>query len=273
MTRLTGRIAAALLVGSGAVLALPMSPVFAAGCGATITVDDGPQLSSSNVSVPVGDCVTFANKASTPIRVDIGPYHSKSVGAGKSATYPATATGSHQGTVSQYPLTAVNQAPVTVTVTSPPSSSPAPTPTHTTSTTHHGGGNGSGGSPTGPDVAPKPKGHHGHGKKSGAGAGPSPTVSLPPIPPLSTTSARPDGGANPLVAPGQTLTPTPLASAGTGPSQSPAAAAVHPASSDGPSRGLPAAIAAVLILGGAGGLARVLRSSAVDGGRDRRRRS
>lgn len=272
VTRFTVSAAATLLLGSGALLGVSVEPASAAGCSATITVDGGPspQLSSSNVSVARGDCVTFVNKTSTSIDVVIKPFN-KSIAASKSANYPATATGTHKGSVSYSgdPI-GLSSSPVSVDVTSAPASSSSPTPSHSTPSTGRGGGHGKNGGATGPEVANKPKGRH--GKKAGAGPGPSPTVKLPPIPPLSTISPRSNNGTDPLVAPGQTLIPTPVPSAGVGTvSPSPAAATVH-ASSDGPSRGLPAAIAAVLILGVVAGLARVLRSPAVDNGSWWRRR-
>jgi hypothetical protein len=89
-------------------------------------------------------------------------------------------------------------------------------------------------------------------------------VSLPPIPPLSTVSSAPDPGTHPTVAPNLTDSPSDPAEPGLAVSTAPASPAASTRQSDtgGSSRGLPAAVAVVLILGAAAGLVRVLRRDA-----------
>lgn len=257
---LTVTVPALALSGLG-VLAAP--EVAAASCK-TVTISDGPAVSPSHVSVTTAGCVTFTNHASSAIQVKIDSYDSGRVTSGHASTYQATTVGTHSGRVYQFILGAFSKSTsVSVSVTPASTSSPKPTP-HKSS--KHGG---SSPSPThsrrvtGPDVAPSPKHHHhhSHGSHRGGGAaGPSPTVSLPPLPPLSTVTSNPQPGTNPLVAPSASpsaddgfgglasLSPSPSVSVLSGPVESTGDSDV----------GLPAAVAALLILGVGSGLARVV---------------
>lgn len=210
------------------------------------------QLDVSAVTVTNGACVRFHNKTNATAIIDVrGTSYRQSVPAGGITTGSENYTATTTATVDAVSALRSGNSTITVRESSPsPSTSPSasatksphltPSPTtspHVTKSASH---------------SPKPRKHQGK-------------LSLPPLPPL------PSGGisgkvvpSNPLVAPGE-VAPSGQSVSGTQPV--PVATVIEPAVDS--KRGLPIAIAAVVLLGLICGYGRAVLSTS--GGSDRHR--
>jgi plastocyanin len=273
VVRKSGLIAAVGLTAGLSGVAFAPAASAATSCASTTTVTIsattsvagltlGLTMSPTVLSVHVGDCVAFDNTTKDTVTVSAtGSSYNVQLPQGTTtppgADFAPKSAGAAvvDATPSNLPAaTAITILPATVpTVT--PSPNPSKSPAHPSS----------GGSPK-----PKSSGH-----SSTAGASPNPTktsstkhskrlphgltgVSLPPLPPLpSNQETAVPLGTNPLVAPGLTAAPAPTTTA----SQAAMVVAgpIEPLSGNG--RGLPEAIAILLVLGLITGWGRVLLAS------------
>jgi hypothetical protein len=269
-------VASLLLALSGTMITV-VDHAAAASCTASVTIS-GPHsgqltLSPSGPTVQLGGCVSYSN--STPAKVTLtvtqsGGTKTASIPQSSSATVKPAAAGKATVSATEPILlglggTAKGSGSITVKAApkSTPSSSASAHPTGKHSST-----------PTAkPDVAPHPKKHHKakHGNAKHA-PGPHATgIQLPPLPPLPTAGITTlPKASNPVVAPGPATAPpitdtsTPVAAVISGP--------IEPGASNG--RGLPEAIAVLVVLGLVSGWGRVLLASPapVDGDPDGRHR-
>lgn len=229
-------VLAALL---GALVALfPAGPAEAATCSRTVHVQGTVlqvELAPSSVAVRKGSCVVFVNDLAIPVTVSVEPDFDRQVPPGGRVSYPARLVGAHD--MSAGTLVFEDTGTVTVrrapqpsrTSSPPPSKTPPPSSPGSRSPEPPGGS-------SGPRVAPTP-----------AFTGfPTPSVSTPPGTPPSVAgpSERPD-------LPSPTASPTGIV-----------AGPIEPASGRG--AGLPAAVAALSIVGAGAGLVRVLLAEPVD---------
>lgn len=245
-------VAAAAAGVVGSVGALTTGVAAASSCRVVIVQNDPPvglALSPKSTDVAYAGCVQFSDNAvGPPVTVTVQGGYTVTLDYGESTgprnSYQATASGTHDVTAANGAGTA--HGTITVGASPSPSSSPSassssPAPSPRPSVTRSG---------SGPRVAPTPK------------ATRPPTLRPPPVGPLPSagrTLTRP--GVTPTVvppAPTPTSTPSPVAVAA-GPVQPPT----------GRGLGLPAAIAAMALVGVATALLRVLlaHAPAVDGRR------
>lgn len=235
-------------------------------CAATLVISSGVgtlSVSPSTATLAVGKCVTFSNNSDQTARVTVtGPGASWTVNLkhGQTGDYVAAAVGKHPASVAELLLSAT----ATITVDkakagasdSPsasasrsgsrsPSSSASPSSSHSNS--------------------PTPK-THGHTKS------PIPTLSIPPgltESPYTVTSQGP--GSSPIVA-GRVPASVPVQVTPTDPVTSVPAQSVALTGSAGDSDRLPLVIAAVLAIGEALAIMRVLLGVPVDSARRRGRK-
>jgi hypothetical protein len=255
-------VVASLLVALSGTMIAVVDHAAAAACTATVKISDpnGSQLtlSPSSVSVVLGGCVTYSNSTTGTVTLTVTETGTTTktakVTEGSTATVKPAAAGKASVTANGGLLNLVKgSGSITVKpqAKSGPSSSASPQPSGKHSSTPT----------TKPDVAPHPKHNH---KKSKAGKGkhtPRPHatgIKLPPLPPLPTAGiAALPKASNPVVAPGPVSAPavtdtsTPVAAIVSGP--------IEPGSSNG--RGLPEAIAVLVVLGLVSGWGRVLLAS------------
>jgi hypothetical protein len=228
------------------------SPAAAAGC-ASMTLGVGG-LQPSSLAIPYSGCVQFRNATALPATFSVSPDYRRSVAPGSTTpvaqAYVGRSAGSHRVTATS----ALSHATGTITVAASPSPSPSPKPSHSPApsqsasprpTPRPTGSHSPGG--TGPKVAPSPsqppgtsRGHGGHGGSQGRQTGGKQGPPATPAPPQEPTVPIP------------LQTPRVVA---TGPLESPSDRAV----------GLPAAVAGLLVVGGATALVRVLLAEPVDG--------
>ena len=247
------RIAAAVVGATsvGAVALVIQVPAAQAASCRSVTVSGGPvglSLSPQNTSVPYGGCVQFTDQAlgqDVTITVAGGYKVTLQFGANTSGktNYQATAPGRHVLTADNGSATAQGR----ITVGPAPSHSPSPSPSASRSPSPQPAQSSS--SPTtGPQVAKSPHRHSRH--------------------PIALPSAHP-----PPVAPGVSVTPgvaPSVAGSPPGPLQTTTPAAVAVASGPlepptGRSLGLPAALAALVLIGVGTAVVRVvLAEPAVD---------
>jgi hypothetical protein len=253
LPRVAGAVTAvAPLFAAGLLVQMPSAQ--AASCR-TVTVNGGPvglSLSPQNTSVPYGGCVQFSDQAlgqDVTITVAGGYKVTLQFGANTSGNtnYRATAPGSHKLTADNGAATSTGRITVGNAPSNSPSPSRSPAPSRSSSPQPTSS---SSSSTTGPQVARSP--HRGGGR------------------PVALPSAHP-----PPVAPGVSATPgvvPSVAGSPPGPLQSTSPA---PVVADGPlepptgrSLGLPAALAALVLIGVGTAVVRVvLAEPVVDDGR------
>jgi hypothetical protein len=197
-------------------------------------------LDPDHYDIPYNGCVQFVNQTAANTTITVGDRYSQTLGPNENTT----ASRSYRGTTSgRQPVTATSgpagsSAQGSISVGAAPERSPSPaTSNHPTKTA----------TPT--PAAPPP---------GSAGAGPQ----VAPTPSRSHTPAHRRGGLQPPVSPPgpvQTQAPTPSSSPGT-----PAVVAgpVEPPSDRG--MGLPAALAALAVVGSGAAFIRVLAAEPVD---------
>lgn len=228
----------------GALLVLLLSlvaarPVQAAGCAATVHVQGTAiqvQLEPSAVTVRQGDCVGFVNDLTVPVDVHVDPGFDRQVPPGGQVTYPAKRVGGHA--MSAGTLVFSDDGTLTVRKAQPQRTPSSAAPTSEP--------------PTSAPQPPPPS----DGGSGGPRVAPTPSFSGFPTPSLQSPTGAPPSVAGPSVspyptAPEPTSSPTAVA---TGP--------IEPASGRG--AGLPAAVAALSIVGAGAGLVRVLLAEPVD---------
>lgn len=245
----SGLVALALLAPATALLALIPAGSAAASCrGMTIgySVSGGQLvvLTPNHVDVVYGGCVSFSNQTAATATVTVGGHYSQQVAPNGSTSGGRNFVGTTSGRLSVTATSGSAPAPGStahgsITVGSRPSPSAAPTPSRTptprlapTPTRTSSGG-------TGPQVAPSPK-HRRHPR---------------------SRSPRPGGVIQPPVSPPGPIQLTPSAT------PSPAATAVVSGPLEPVSRrgvGLPAAVAALAVVGTGAALIRVLAAEPVD---------
>jgi plastocyanin len=233
----------------------------ATGCAATITIS-GPSrgdlvLTPARLKVGVGACVAFTNSAATQVSLSVTNgggtnVYTATLAKGTTKAYrpkvgkdTATATGKPPLNILGQPVGPKPTGTATITVSSPPSTSP------TGSGSPAPGGHSSGKPVNRPTVASKPHGSKHHTPRPRATG-----IKLPPLPPLPTAgfTAPLPRASNPVVAPGPssappvTTTSSPVAAVIGGP--------LEPTGDNG--RGLPVAVAVLVVLGMVTGWGRVL---------------
>ncbi|HWB65847.1 MAG TPA: hypothetical protein VG708_03340 [Mycobacteriales bacterium] len=245
-------------VGLAAVAALSgRAPAVAASC-AGIAVAPGLSFAVSSTTVPEGGCVRFTNVTGVRLTITVADTSYRAVIGANASTGSAAAPNFVARAVGAFRVTATDGLRTghgTITVTKP---KPTPSPTRSPSprpSTH-------------PSASPSASAHsrhrthhratphrRGHGHRRHGGLPPPISVSLPPLPTGSTTAAP---GANPKVAPG-----LPAAGGAVDPHAAVQSGPIEPVSGDG--AGLPAAVAALLVLGVGAGVGRAVLARA-DGG-------
>ena len=212
-------------------------PVGAATCSTVMTFQFDPGsggvvLSPQKLTVAAGACVTLHNSTITSADFTVGAKYKQTAPAFSDAspdytagpagtTQPVTATGA-AGTA--HGSIVVTAAPKPAHSTPPPTHSPSPQPTHTASAS--------------PSAKPSPSGP----------AAPPPTAAPPPVTPL----VSPPAGSTPFLAGRPTPTPSPSDSE----SATVVSGPLQPPTNRG--TGLPAALAALAVVGTAAALLRVL---------------
>lgn len=278
-------LTAAVAAPAASLLAVPAAS--AAGCTTidiTGTTLSAPSLSPSAASGVVGGCVLFDNTGHQTETVSLtspsgASALSTTLTSGKTAQASLASAGTYAVKVTTKVGGLLNNSlepgSGTIKVSAPSSSgSTSGTPAKgggSSGSHHHASGGGSNATRagkhrkvTGPDVAPGPKSHHrsasGNGSDESFGSfGSGSSVNLPPIPALGRISEKSDPGLAPDVAPKSSS-----ASVGTPetaiPTTAPNTVQVAPAAdTHNSSKGLPSAIAALLILGVASAYARAMR--------------
>jgi len=251
VARSVGGVATTLLLASTAVLA-GAGPAEAAGCQVVVQVQNsvpiGIQLSPRQSSVPYGGCVQFSDQAfGPPVTITVEGGYKVTLNYGESTAgktnYAATAPGPHALNAD----TGTNSASGRITVGAKPA--PAPSPSRSPSAAPHQSPTPASSQSTGPQVAPTPR------KRQGPGA-----LAVPPGKPPLGPGTSPAPGVVPSVAgsppgPLQTTTPAPAPVAVAGPLEPPSGRAL----------GLPAALAALVLIGVGTAVVRVvLAEPAVD---------
>jgi hypothetical protein len=225
----------------------------AAACRLVVQVQNsvpvGIQLSPRQSSVPYGGCVQFSDQAfGPPVTITVaGGYH-VTLNYGESTAgktnYAANAPGAHGVTAD----TGTNSASGQITVG--PAPTHAPSPSRSPSASPHPTPAPAGSQSSGPEVAPTPRQHHRRG-----------SLAIPTGKPPTHAGTSPTPGAAPSVAgspPGPLQTTTPAATVAGGPLEPPTGRAL----------GLPAALAALVLIGVGTAMVRVvLAEPAVDNGR------
>jgi len=195
-------------------------------------------LSPSHVDVAFGGCVSFTNQTAATATVTVGSHYSQQVAPNSSTAGSHNFVGTSSGRLAVTATSGPGTAHGSITVGARPSPAPSPSRTATptpslapTPTQSPSGG-------TGPQVAPTPK-HHRHKRSPTPGPG---GVIQPPVSP-----------PGPIQLPSAAPSPAPTAIV---------AGPIEPASGRGV--GLPAAIAAVAVLGTGAALVRVVAAEPVD---------
>jgi hypothetical protein len=251
--RLTAGFAFAAIL--AAIGVFEAGPATAASCR-SVTVQNsvpvGIMLSPQNTSVSYGGCVQFIDQAfGPPVTITVaGGYHvTLSYGDNTSGktNYAAHASGRHALTADNGAATAHGRITVGPAPSHSPSPSKPPSPSHSPSPQP---ASSSSSSTTGPQVARSP--HHGAKRPAGL-----PTPHPPPgVPGVSVTPGVVPSVAGSPPGPLQSTTPAPAVVAGP----------LEPPS--GRSLGLPAALAALVLIGVGTAVVRVvLAEPVVDGGR------
>lgn len=202
-------------------------------------------LDPDHYDLPYGGCVQFVNQTAATTTVTVGSRYVQDLGPNENTSGSSNFRGTTPG---RFPVTATsgptgNRAHGTLTVAaaphrSPPPSSPHPSKTSTPAPPASPASSSGGG----PQVAPTPSRSHGHGHRRGhQRGGLQPPVSPP----------------GPVQIPTFTPTPAPTAIV-SGP--------VEPASGRG--KGLPAALAALGVVGGGAAFIRVLAAEPVEDGQN-----
>jgi hypothetical protein len=198
-------------------------------------------LDPDHYDVPYGGCVQFVNQTAATTTITVGSRYAQQLGPNENTAGSTNFRGTTPG---RLPVTATsgptgNRAHGSITVAAVPSRSPKPssprprktsTPAPPTSPPASSGG--------GPQVAPTPSRSHPHGRRSG---GLQPPVSPPG--PVEIPTPTPSPAATSIVA---------------GP--------VEPGSGRG--MGLPAALAALAVVGSGAAFIRVLAAEPVDDGQN-----
>ena len=196
-------------------------------------------LDPAHYDIAYGGCVQFVNQTAATTTITVGSRYAEQLGPSENTSGATNVLGKTAG---RLPVTATsgptgNRAHGTITVAAAPAHSPSasPRPSRTTSPAPPASPPPSGS--TGPQVAPTPAHAHHHGHSGGGGL--QPPVSPP----------------GPVQLPTVSLTPSPAAtSVVSGP--------VEPASGRG--TGLPAALAALAVVGSGTAFIRVLAAEPVD---------
>lgn len=237
---------AAVLLGLVGSLAL-IAPAHAAGCSVmTFQFDPttGAALSPPKLTVNQGACVILHNATITSAQFSVGA-HYKSTAQPFSDAAPNYVAGPAGTTQAVTASSAAGTAHGSIVVTAAPSK-PTPTPSHSQPPTAH----------------PSPRPTHQAGSPPATPPTPpatTPTAAPPPVQPLVSPSV----GSTPYLAGQPTPTPSPAQS-----STAVVAGPLQPPTDRG--TGLPAALAALAVVGTAGALLRVLLAEpvgAVDSGR------
>jgi hypothetical protein len=196
------------------------------------------ELDPSSVTVRKGKCVSFTNDLGVPVDVHVDPGYDQQVPPGGAVSYPAKRVGAHD--MSAGTLVSQDTGRVTVRRAPQPTQSATSTPPPTTPPAS---------SPA--SEPPKPR-------NTGSGPRVAPTPSFSSFPAPATSSPV---GSRPSVAPTSAgafpTAPQPTTSASVA-----VAGPIEPASGRG--TGLPAAVAALSIVGAGAGLVRVLLAEPVD---------
>jgi hypothetical protein len=246
------RPTAALALSGVAVVAslLSAAPAAAASCR-VVTVQNsglGISLSPARTSVPYGGCVGFSDQFVGPqVTITVAGGYKVTLNFGESTggktNYAATVSGAHAVTADTGNSTAGGQ----ITVGSQPARSPSPSPSRSPSAAPRPTPSTAGSQSAGPQVARTPRSHPGPG-----------ALAVPPGNPPTGPGTRPTPGVAPSVAgspPGPLQTTTPAAVVATGPLEPPSGRAM----------GLPAALAALVLIGVGTAVVRVvLAEPAVD---------
>jgi hypothetical protein len=230
---------------------LVTAPAHAAGCGTVMTFQFNPasggvELSPSKVTVAARACVTLHNNTITTATFTIGSRYKATAPAFSDATpaYSAAPAGSTQ------PVTATGAAGTakgSIVVKSAPTK-PSPSPTHASPRPTRSPSPAQSRQPSPTPTAPRP-----------TAPARTPTAAPPPVNPLTP----PPPGSSPFLAGTPTPTPSPTHSGATiltGPLQPPTDRGI----------GLPAALAALAVVGTAGALLRVLLAEPIGPVDDRR---
>lgn len=244
-------LALVLVAPAAAALAVFSGSSAAASCaGMTVTysVSGGGivVLSPSHVNVAYRGCVSFTNRTAATASITVGGHYSESVAPNSSTSGAHNFVGTTSGRLSVTATSGPGTAHGSITVAAappPPSNSPSPRPSRTVTPTTAPTPTQAASSGTGPQVAPTPK-QQGHRR---------------------TPSVAPGGVIEPPVSPAGPIQITP--SVAPSPTSSSAATAVvsgpvEPSSGRG--IGLPAAIAAVAVVGTGAALIRVVGAEPVD---------
>jgi hypothetical protein len=232
-----GVLVALLVVLAGMVAARPAQ---AAACSATVHVQGTVvlvELDPSAVTVRQKDCVVFVNDLSVPVDVHVDPGFDRQVPPGGRVSYSAVRVGKHD--MSAGTLVFTDTGTVTGRRAAPPPTSSAPTTAPPSSS-----------SPPSSSRSPQPSGDGSGGPR----VAPTPSFTGFPTPSLSSPPGTPPSVAS--------VTPYPTAPVPTASSTAAVAGPIEPASGRG--AGLPAAVAALAVVGAGAGLVRVLLAEPVD---------
>ena len=199
-------------------------------------------LDPDHYDIPSGGCVQFVNQTAATTTVTVGSHYAEQLGPNENTSGVTNFRGTTSG---RLPVTATsgptgNRARGSITVAAAPPRSPTPSSPHPRKTATPAPPASPSSSSSGPQVAPTPSRKHRHGHAKG---GLQPPVSPP----------------GPIQIP--TLTPTP-SPAPTGIVSGP----IEPASGRG--MGLPAALAALAVVGSGAAFLRVLAAEPVDDGQN-----
>ena len=245
------RASVAVVVGAAALGFTFAGPAQAATC-VHVTISPGPTLSPKSVTIDYGGCVSYTN--STPLQVKltiakfaavVNPNAVEVIVERQSGTFPVTAQEEVQG------QGIGGTATGTLVVRAKPAPKPSSSPSASTHPSSH------------PSTAPSSAPPSATPTSSGPVVASSTPGSPPPTVPSQTPAPNQSGQGNPPVIVG--IPPT------TTPSESPALvprAQLQPPS--GRATGLPAAIAALLIIGAAAAFVRVLLAEPAPGAHERR---
>lgn len=198
-------------------------------------------LTPSHVDIGYGGCVSFTNRTAATASITVGARYSRQVAPNSSTSGSGNFTGTTSGHLSVTATSGPSSAHGSITVGAKPRASASATPTPTRSVTPKPAPTPtqSATKGTGPQVAPTPRRHHHRGSSS---AGPGGVIS-PPVSPPGPIQLTPP--ATPSVAPTAVVS---------GPIEPPSGRGI----------GLPAAIAAVAVVGTGAALVRVIAAEPVD---------
>lgn len=199
-------------------------------------------LDPAHYDIAYGGCVQFVNQTAATTTITVGSHYAQQLGPNENTAGSKNFRGTTPG---RLPVTATsgptgNRAQGSITVAAAPHRSPAPSSPHPTKTSTPAAPASPSTSSSGPQVAPTPSRKHSHGHRKG---GLQPPVSPP----------------GPIQIPTPTPTPSPAATAiVSGP--------IEPTSGRG--MGLPAALAALAVVGSGTAFIRVLAAEPVDDGKN-----